>query len=105
MAPVPHKPHFAQDDSSTSFPCQAAAAAAASFLFPRAAGFFPRRAGLPARLCSPVGFTIASINAFGSGRRSSKVLPAVFTLAFICLPATFTRSEEHTSELQSRQYL
>jgi len=41
MARVSRKPHFAQDDSSTSFSCQAAAAAAASFFFPRAAGFFP----------------------------------------------------------------
>jgi len=43
MARVSLKPHFAQDDSSISFGCQAAAAAAApSFFFARAAGFFPR---------------------------------------------------------------
>jgi hypothetical protein len=40
VARVSHEPHFAQDDSSTSFLCQAAAAAA--FFFPRATGIFPR---------------------------------------------------------------
>lgn len=39
---VSHQSHFAQDDSSTAFLGQAAAAAAVAFFFPRAAGFFPR---------------------------------------------------------------
>src|SRR5690348_5684907 len=68
--------------------CSQAAAAAAACFFPDAAGFFLRRTGLPKCLCSPVCFTGALINAFGKGRRNSRVLPAVFRLAFICLPAT-----------------
>jgi hypothetical protein len=49
VAPVSDKPHFPQDDSYL-VPCQAAAAAD-FFFFSPAAGLFPRRDGLPARLC------------------------------------------------------
>ena len=49
-----------------------------------------RWVGLAGGLCSPAGFTITSISALGNGFRSSRDLPAVFTLAFICFPARST---------------
>jgi len=70
MPRVSHKPHFTQDDSYLVL-LSGGGRCPDFFFFPPAAGFFPRRAGLPARLCSPVGFTIASINVFGSGHNAS----------------------------------